>query len=94
MLFDSMGRKQVFMSAFKYVYTTKRVRVWSIEILLLNKNRQNFNRPIYMQVCIFYLFTVRWQENKVFSAPFTAENTRFSNAAMKLKQQQRKKVTP
>jgi hypothetical protein len=57
----------------------KRVRVWSTEILLLNKNRQNFNRPIYiyMQLCIFYLLTVRRQENKVFSAAFAAENTSF-----------------
>jgi hypothetical protein len=42
------------------------------------KNRQNFtSRPIYMQLCIFYLLTVRRQENKVFSAAFAAENTRF-----------------
>jgi hypothetical protein len=30
-----------------------------------------------MQLCIFYLLTVRRQENKVFSAAFAAENTRF-----------------
>jgi hypothetical protein len=29
-----------------------------------------------MQLCIFYLLTVRRQENKVFSAAFAAENTR------------------
>jgi hypothetical protein len=56
---------------------SKRACVWSIEILLLNKNRQNFTRPIYMQLCIFYLLIVRRQENKVFSAAFAAENTRF-----------------
>jgi hypothetical protein len=30
-----------------------------------------------MQLCIFYLLTVRRQENKVFSAAFAAENTSF-----------------
>jgi hypothetical protein len=58
----------------------KRVRVWSTDILLLNKNRQNFTRPIYMQLCIFYLLTVRQQENKV---AFAAENTNFSAGGSK-----------
>jgi hypothetical protein len=35
----------------------KRVRVWSTEILLLNKNRQNFtSRPIYMPAVHHLLF--------------------------------------
>jgi hypothetical protein len=62
----------------------KHVRVWSTEILLLNKNRQNFTWPIYMQLCIFYLLTVRRQENKVFSAAFAAEDTSFPAGGSKL----------
>jgi hypothetical protein len=53
----------------------------------LNKNRQKFtSRPIYyyMQLCIFYLLTVRRQENKVFSAAFAAENTSFPAGGSKI----------
>jgi hypothetical protein len=76
--FRSNGQKiSVFCPLLSTCTPPKRVRVWSTEILLLNKNRQNFTRPIYMQLCIFYLLTVRRQENKVFSAAFAAENTSF-----------------
>jgi hypothetical protein len=37
-----------------------------------------------MQLCIFYLLTVRRQENKVFSAAFAAENTSFPAGGSKL----------
>jgi hypothetical protein len=76
--FRSNGQKiSVFCPLSSTCTPPKRVRVWSTEILLLNKNRQNFTRPIYMQLCIFYLLTVRRQENKVSSAAFAAENTSF-----------------
>jgi hypothetical protein len=35
-----------------------------------------------MQLCIIYLLPVRRQENKVFSAPFAVENTRFQYCYM------------
>jgi hypothetical protein len=37
-----------------------------------------------MQLCIFYLLTVRRQENKVFSAAFAAENMSFPAGGSKL----------
>jgi hypothetical protein len=81
--FRSSGQKiSVFCPLLSTCTPPKRVRVWSTEILLLllNKNRQNFtSRPNYMQpaVHILFLLTVRRQENKVFSAAFSAENTSF-----------------
>jgi hypothetical protein len=52
-----------------------------------------------MQLCIFYLLTVRRQENKVFSAAFAAENTSFpagppQRRIEKKLNEQRKKVFP
>jgi hypothetical protein len=43
-----------------------------------------------MQLCIFYLLTVRRQENKVFSAAF-AENTSFPAGGSKYTNSNRKK---
>jgi hypothetical protein len=86
--FRSNGQKiSVFCPLLSTCTPPKRVRVWSTEILLLNKNRQNFTRPIYMQLWIFHLLTVRRQENKVFSAAFAAENTSFPAGGLKLLQQ-------
>jgi hypothetical protein len=83
--FRSNGQKiSVFCPLLSTCTPPKRVRVWPAEILLLNKNRQNFTRPIYMQLCIFHLLTVRRQENKVFSAAFAAENTSFHAGGSKL----------
>ena len=76
--FDPTEENKCFLSDFSTCTAPKCVRVWSIEYLLLNKNRQNFTRPIYMLLCIFYLLTVRRQENKVFSNAFAARKHAFS----------------